>query len=299
MTPITPADLTKLYTGYKALFNKAMAEAPTHYKTLAMVVPSTTAENQYGWLAAQPAMREWLGDRIVHGLSIEGFTIRNKEFEATVSVPRKAIEDDQYGLYGPLFEKMGRDAAMHPEELVLSLLAGGFTTNCYDGQSFFDTNHPVGGVGDYPVGSVSNNGGGSGTAWFLLDCSQPIKPMVWQERIAYQMTKLDQETDDNVFFRNEYVYGVRARGNAGYGLWQLAYASKQTLNAANYAAARAAMMDFRKDNGKPLRVRPTHMVVPPSLEASALEVLKAVHDDAGASNVWAGTAELIVSPDVA
>lgn len=298
MTP-NAEGMNTLFRSYSALFNKALAETPSFYRKASMVIPSTTRENQYGWLAALPSMREWLGDRIVHQLAIEGFKIVNKEFEATVSVKRPDIEDDQYGVYGPLFDKMGRDAAMHPDELTLGLLKGGFAATCYDGQNFFDTDHPVGGAGDQAVASVSNSGGGSGTAWFLLDCSQAIKPLVYQERLPAKLDRIDADNEDRVFLKNEYLYGVRSRGNAGYGLWQLAYGSKQTLDATSYAAARAAMMEFRQDNGKPLNVRPTHLVVPPSLEAAALAVIKADRDAAGAANVWAGTAELICTPYVA
>ena len=96
---------------------------------------------------------------------------------------------------------------------------------------------------------------------------------------------------------NDFVYGVRARVNAGYGLWQLAFGSKASLNAANYAAARAAMMNFRSDQGRILGVTPTVLVVPPALESDALGLLNADIGPGGASsNVWKGTAELIVTP---
>ena len=294
MTP-NAENLTSLFTGYNATFNKAMTATPSFHKKLAMVVPSTTRENQYGWLSAMPALREWVGDRIIHQLSIEGFVLRNKEFEATVSVRRTDIEDDQYGVYAPMFEKMGRDAAQHPDELVLGVLKDGFTRTCYDNQYFFDTDHPVGGMGGAAPVSVSNSGGGSGTPWFLLDCSQPLKPMVFQERLPYRLTPLDREQDENVFSRGEYIYGVRARGNAGFGLWQLAYGSKQTLDVAAYATARAAMMGFKSDSGKVLNITPTHLVGPPSLESVARQIVVADRDAGGAANVWHGSADLIVT----
>ena len=50
---------------------------------------------------------------------------------------------------------------------------------------------------------------------------------------------------------DEFLYGVRARVNAGFGLWQLGFGSKDALNEANYAAARAAMMGFKSDGGRP------------------------------------------------
>jgi len=285
MTP-NAENLSSLFTSYNATLNKAKTAAPSFYKKLSMVVPSTTRENQYGWLGAMPNLREWVGDRIIHQLSIEGFVLRNKEFEATVAVRRTDVEDDQYGVYGPMFEKMGHDAAQHPHELVLALLRDGFTRICYDNQYFFDTDHPVGGQGEAPIVSVNNSGGGSGTPWYLLDCSQPLKPLVFQERLPYKLTSLDREQDEGVFSRGEYLYGVRARGNAGFGLWQLAFGSKQTLSGTNYAAARAAMMAFKSDSGKVLNITPTHLVVPPSLEEGARQIVVADRDAGGAANVW-------------
>lgn len=52
----------------------------------------------------------------------------------------------------------------------------------------------------------------------------------------------DNPPDENVFYKREYIYGSDGRCNVGFGLWQLAYASKQPLTAENYEAARAAMM---------------------------------------------------------
>lgn len=298
MTP-NADNLTSLFTSYTAVFNKAMAAAPVYHDKIAMRVPSSTRENQYGWLAALPSMREWLGDRVVNKLAIEGFAIKNRDFEATVSVKRNDIEDDQYGVYSPIFEKMGRDAAQHPDKLVLSLLKAGFATTCYDGQFFFDTDHPVGGVGDVPVASVSNFQGGSGAPWFVLDASQALKPLVFQDRQAPTMERIEDETNQRVFLSGDYFYGVRSRCNAGYGLWQLAYGSKEALSIANYEAARAAMMSFKQDNGDPLNLRPTHLVVPPSMEAAALAIVKAATLDNGATNIWAGSAEVIVTAFVA
>lgn len=84
--------------------------------------------------------------------------------------------------------------------------------------------------------------------------------------------------------------------NAGFGLWQLAYGSKQTLNAANYASARAAMMSFTADGGRKLGVSPTILLVPPSLEEAGLNIVNTEFGAAGASNPWKGTAKLIVTP---
>jgi phage major head subunit gpT-like protein len=137
---------------------------------------------------------------------------------------------------------------------------------------------------------------GSGTPWHLLDGSRAIKPLVWQERIPYRFTALDQENDKNVFWQDECIYGVRARVNAGFGLWQLAHGSKATLDYDGFAAARTAMMTLKGDAGRVLGIEPTRLVVPPSLERKALAIVNAENDAAGASNVYRGTVKLIVAP---
>ena len=56
------------------------------------------------------------------------------------------------------------------------------------------------------------------------------------------------------------------------------------------------MMGFRGENNQLLGITPTVMVVPPALETAAPDVLNAERNDAGVTNVWKGTAELIASP---
>lgn len=62
-------------------------------------------------------------------------------------------------------------------------------------------------------------------AWYLLDVSRPIKPIIFQQRKKPKFISKTNENDDNVFFNKEFVYGADCRDNAGYGLWQLAYGS--------------------------------------------------------------------------
>lgn len=293
---ITPQNLAGLFTGFKTVFNKGFAGAPSQYRDIAMVVPSATEEENYAWLGAMPGIREWIGDRIINNLAVAGYLIKNRRFESTVSVERTKIEDDRFGVFGPIFEKYGRDVAMHPDSLVFSLLPSGFTTICYDGQYFFDTDHPVGSPGAAPVESVSNTQGGTGTPWYLIDASQPIKALIYQERTPFDFQRIDNPSDEFVVMRDQYIYGVRGRSNAGFGMWQLAFASKQPLNADNYSAARAAMMAFKGDSGKPLGVVPTHLVVPPSLERAGRQLLNATVNEVGATNEWAASAKLVVSP---
>lgn len=297
MDVINSAALNALFTGYRLLFQQAFSAAPSSWQKVAMLSPSTTAEEHYPWLADIGGLREWLGDRVVKALALHDYTIRNKPFEKTIGIKRDAIEDDTYGIYGPRFTMLGDAAARHPDTLVFELLAAGFATACYDGQYFFDADHPVE-INGATV-SASNFGGGTGTAWFLLDTTRPVKPIIFQKRKDYNLVRLDRETDERVFMRGEYLYGVDARVNVGFGFWQMAYGSKQTLDADNYDAARTAMQSFKGEDGKPLGIMPNLLVVPPSLEGAARKLLKNEYAANGATNEWFGTADVLSVPYLA
>lgn len=293
---INSANLTTLFTAFNAAFSNGLSLADPMWSRVAMEVPSSTAEEQYGWLADMPQVREWLGDRQIQNLRTDGYRIRNRDFESTVGVHRNAIEDDQFGVYAPRFTMMGQAAANFPNRLVFDLLKAGFATTCFDGQFFLDTDHPVVDANGVTQ-SVSNSGGGGGTNWFLLDLSQVLKPVIFQNRKRMdRIIVKDQDTDDDVFMRNQIVYGVDGRCNAGYGFWQTAYGSRQTLDTAAYAAARAAMGGFYGNGGVPLGIRGTHLLVPPTLESAGRTILTAMTAASGASNPWFGTAELVVVP---
>lgn len=298
---INEHNLKNIFTGFNTSFNKGQKGAESHYNEIATVVPSVSRENDYAWLGQFPKFREWLGDRVINNLKAHSYTIENKDFESTISVPRNDIQDDRYGIFSPMFEEMGRLTREHPDELIFTLLKNGFTKNCYDGQYFFDTDHPVTNESGV-VSSVSNYQSGVSSPWFLLDCSRSIKPLIFQERMPYKLTSLDKDSDQNVFMRKEYIYGVEARVNAGLGLWQMAYASKGTLDSTNFEAARTAMRSLKGDNGRPLGIKPTHLVVGPANEQAARRILEsdiiAVEsgsDIAGVSNIWKGTLKLVVS----
>ncbi|SDO76485.1 Mu-like prophage major head subunit gpT [Rhodoferax sp. OV413] len=285
-------NMQMLTQAFNGAFKTGMALKKPMWNEIAMEVPSTTSEEKYAWLGMTTKFREWIGDRVYQNLKQHDYTIRNKDWEDTVSVKRNAIMDDQYGVYNPLMMQLGQDAALHPDELVFGLIAAGFSSTCYDGQYFFDTDHPVG-PNENPV-SVSNFQGGSGTAWYLLDTSNVMKPIIYQNREPYQFKSKTSWDDDNVFDRNEFVFGANARSNVGFGLWQLAYASKQTLDVTNYAAARAAQMSLKSDSGKPLAVKPNVLLVPPALEKTALDLVQAERLANGQDNTMRNTARVVV-----
>lgn len=141
-----------LFKSLKAIFNNALGAAESNWQKIAMKVPSTTGQNDYAWLSKFPKMRKWIGDKAVKSLEAFKYTVKNDDFEATIEVDRNDIEDDNLGIYNPQAQMAGESAKQLPDEIVFAAVNAGFATECYDGQYFFDTDHPV---GDGKGGSVS------------------------------------------------------------------------------------------------------------------------------------------------
>lgn len=298
--------LAALFTSLKTTFNNAFAAAPSTWQKIAMKVPSTTGQTDYAWLSKFPKMRRWIGEKNVKSLEAAKYTVTNEDWEATVEVDRNDIDDDNLGIYGPQAQMAGESAKQMPDEIVYEVVNGGFTTKCYDGQYFFDTDHPVRQV-DGSIASVSNRGTkalsvatqaaamasfgaartamrkfkddegrplnitpnillvppaledvatllmttdrledgkpnpykgtaevvvdgrlSSDTAWFLLDTTKPIRPVIYQERKAPVFVQQTDPQADDVFNRRKYKFGAEARAAGGYGFWQLAYGSDGT-----------------------------------------------------------------------
>lgn len=295
---VNKQNVKSIFINLKATFQKAFTQTPSDWQKVAMVVPSTGSQNDYSWLSRFPKMREWIGEKVIKSLAAFNYTIQNKDWEATVEVDRNDIEDDQLLGYAQQAQAAGQSAAELPADIVFALLSGGFRNLCYDGQFFFDTDHPVNGA------SVSNKGTKklnadtlaraqasygaartamrsfkdeegeslrinptvlvvppaledvanylmtadrfpdntpniykgtaevmvvpnlkSDTAWFLLDTSKLMKPLIYQERKKPDFVEQTDYSNDNVFMNKKFRFGAEARANGGYGFWQMGYGS--------------------------------------------------------------------------
>lgn len=301
---VTSDMLQGAMTGFKALYQSAFSSVKPQWQRIAMEAPSTTDAETYNWLGAVPAVKEWLDTKVAAGLLSHNFTIRNKDWEATLEVDRNTFEDDKLGIVRPRIQEMGQEAARHPDELISDLIkANGL---CYDGQNFFDTDHAEG-----SSGTQANTAAGTGTTiaqvtadfraaraamitrkddrgkpllknlgsdatgaapglfvvmcpadllgvfeelmvatqignttnvlkgafslwvnpyltdandWYLFYVGSPIMPLILQMRKRPDFVSLqDPNSSEVVFFRKKFYYGVEARYNGGYGLWQFAH----------------------------------------------------------------------------
>ncbi|HIF9402031.1 TPA: Mu-like prophage major head subunit gpT family protein [Photobacterium damselae] len=281
---------------FGARFDKGIGSANPVYEKVATVLDSHSGSTGYGWLGDFPSLKEWIGDRQLKDLAKHQYSIANKTFESSVKIKRTDYEDNDYGRYGIVFESMGYEARMFPDEYVFDLLSKGFVEHCYDGVPFFSAQHPLeaGGV----VSNMDVPDADQGEAWYLLDTSRPIKPIIWQERIKPEFQQVTNSNDEMVFLTDSYAFGTRARGNAGYSFWQLAFASRQSLTEASFEALYSRMMAQKNSEGRSLKVRPTLLVVPVSLRAAAEQVILRERLANGESNTNYKAVEILVAQDL-
>ncbi|TCW05572.1 phage major head subunit gpT-like protein [Raoultella sp. BIGb0138] len=285
--------LHALSTSLSAAFTQGLAGITPQYLRIATEVPSSAASNTYGWLSDLPEIKEWIGDRQLALLSQQGYTIPNKTWENSIRVKRENIEDDQLGQYSITAKAFGRQVSEFPDKLSFPLLVAGFTTLCFDGQNFFDTDHPMAG-GTYS--NIVGDGTETGEPWFLIDESQVLKPILYQNRRPFDFHALDDLDSEHTFKNNEFLFGVDGRCAVGFGFWQTACGSRAPLTVANYEKAVEVLQGMKRDSGEPLGINPTTLVVGRKNRAAAKRIIDAMLVDGGDSNIYYKDVEILNSP---
>lgn len=263
-------------------FNALAASPPSEWARVATEIASTSSRNTYPFLGELDSMRRWLGPRIIRQLASHRYSIENEKFELSFSAKVDEIADDQGGavaLYGSVAEIRARSVALQPDELMMGevmpmLDASGdrpaSSLLAYDGQLFYDTDHPVGaGTASNVYGSLS----GTTPYWYLLDLSKPLRPFIYQNRESPVFAAMTDFSNPHVFMLDEFVWGIKRRNAGGYGLWQTALRSKLTLNKDNLEAAFLQMTQLTNDEGRNMGIRPTLLVVPNALQFVARDLL--------------------------
>jgi phage major head subunit gpT-like protein len=294
---INSGNLKNAGIGFNAAFKTGLTTTTSQYALIATTVPSTTKKNEYGWLNMLPQVREWLGDRQSSRVAASGYTVTNRDWEITLEVDRNDFEDDNLGIYTPMLQMMGGNTTRHYDRLTFGALKSGFAAGgeCFDGQYFFDTDHPIL-AEDGTKTTFANTDGGDGAPWFLIAKNQPLLPVLLQKRRDYSFVSKAAPNDDNVFYQKKFVYGADARYATGYTLPQLCWGSKQPLDTAHFNAAMQSMLGMKLDYGVEIANAEFRMVVGASNRAAAQSIIQAQFLASGASNTNYQAAELAVSP---
>lgn len=274
-------DLRTFNVAVNAAFKTALqGKTAQKYAEFTTVIPMSGKEVEFPIAGTVGPLREWKGSRIIKSVIRNSYRIKNKKFEKTISIPVEDQEDDNLDVYMPAINMLAYQcAAWRDQQVFKALEANG---KAYDDVAFFATTHQEGGV------NVSNFAAGANPAYYVFDLSKPVKPLLWGERLAPKITPKTAPTDDNVFDKDEFLWGARARGGAGYGLWQGAYKSKTALDAANFEAIVTAMRMRKDDEGESLDIEPMILLVPPQLEFDAKRLFGRSILNSGEENIHEG-----------
>ena len=107
------------------------------------------------------------------------------------------------------------------DRMQISFAASGSTTG------YGATDNPWAESASYLV--VPELSGSNAATWFLAATTGVAKPVIVQQRKRPTLTRLDRETDENVFNRREYIYGTDARGEAFLAFPHLLYRGGATV----------------------------------------------------------------------
>jgi phage major head subunit gpT-like protein len=141
----SPQTLVDLQKGFSLLFEKGMdnEKIPIFWEQKAERVDTPGIEtNVYGWMAEMPMFRKTVGPRRATRLAARTYSLKNEDYDFAYSVHRNDIKYDRLGIYRSHFTRSGIAARVWKDRMLELVQRGGKTALCYDGQFFYDTDHP-------------------------------------------------------------------------------------------------------------------------------------------------------------
>lgn len=138
--------------GIRGDLQERVSGAPDWWKKHCKEVKSNAAIEPYGWLGAIPQPREMVDGRRIKEMRAITYNIENKEYELSVLIPRKWVEDDQTGAIQMRINEMGTAWAALKPTLFNYMIEQGGTLLGYDGNTFFDDTREEG-----ASGAIDNN----------------------------------------------------------------------------------------------------------------------------------------------
>ena len=206
--------------------SQAVAE-PAPVDKIITTVPSTARIENYSWMTPAPGISRYVGRRRKAQLDAIKYTVENREYDGTLTVPIRDIEDDQVGGYKIRMADLTKKAgAPFRSQLVLSHLANGGTATCFDGSAFFATSHTIGSAGSAPYGF---GGGGNALTYdaasndgvthrlIMLYHGGDLKPLMFQNRKPAQFNT-DAGTPASIKAK-EADYWIDLEAAAAFGYW--------------------------------------------------------------------------------
>lgn len=143
MSLLNKAKMQRAFDAVSVVWNNALKSVTATWTEWAGSVQSETETEYYNWAELLVQIREWIGDRVIGNVKGEEWAVKNRPFEGTFSLKIDDINNDRLGMLKTKTEDLLAAAKFHPENLLMDAVELAFTANCFDGQIFFDTDHPT------------------------------------------------------------------------------------------------------------------------------------------------------------
>lgn len=176
---LTPTAINNYFQRLNFQFQNQYTQVPTMWRQIATEFPSDSEGNIYPFLSMIPGLREWLGPRVIKNVAARSYNVVNKHFESTQAIDLNKFRDDTYGFYSALQPMMAIQVAEFIDRRLATIVEAGTTSICWDGQFFFDVDHPV---------DPDNSGAGTNSNK-LVGANYDISGNSGNPLIAYQNVK--------------------------------------------------------------------------------------------------------------
>ena len=151
--------LPGILTTFDDALMAAMNGDSAQWQEIATQIDTTLPTQEYSHLGQGGVMTEFIDRLERQGFNEYDFSATDKTYNAPISIPRRWLEDDQYGLIRKRIESLSMAPVRHWNKIAYEGLALGFTSLCYDGQYFFDTDHNESGSNQSNKGTAALSDG--------------------------------------------------------------------------------------------------------------------------------------------
>jgi phage major head subunit gpT-like protein len=139
---INGATLESLRVGLQATFQTAFDETTPEWERFAQRMQTTNDTESFNWLEGMPTVKQWVDDAQFETFSADTWEISWEKWQAGIVVAREDIVDDKLGNVLPRIGDLGAVVRRHPGVRLFQKLKAGDSQVCFDGEYFFDTDHP-------------------------------------------------------------------------------------------------------------------------------------------------------------
>lgn len=201
---------------------KAAAEQrvlPAQFDLFTTPFPSKTKVETHTFMSALPRLYEFKGYSPSVRLTNYDYTVSNKEWRVgPVSVKQTDLDDDQVGGYLLSVKGIPDVAKRDTGFKVLSHLAAGTATACFDGTNLFANSHTVGSGDNLDTYNAASNDGLTHKIIALRTDNPFVKPVIYQDRQSVSGLETDADTPAARKVK-EFEYWTDCRFGLGYGYW--------------------------------------------------------------------------------